>query len=213
MATLLSLTHALHRRLRTVLGVPRFPGVFVAHNADIEIGPGAVNIGAGSHIAERTLISTKDGGSITLGKRCEIQRGALLLAYGGEITPGRECSVNPCSILYGHGGLTIGDGVRIAAHTVIIPANHRFDDPERPLRRQPLSKKGIRIEDDVWIGTGVRVLDGVVIGRGAVIAAGAVVTRDVPPYSVNAGVPSRVIGQRPQPAARTSKHISSRIPN
>jgi carbonic anhydrase/acetyltransferase-like protein (isoleucine patch superfamily) len=209
MTTLLTLTHALHRRLRTLLGAPRFPGVFVAHNADIDVGRGAVHIAAGSQIAELALVSTKDGGTITLGERCDIQRGALLLAYGGTITLGCECSVNPYSILYGHGGLTIVDGVRIAAHTVIIPANHRFDDPERPLRHLSLSKKGIRIEDDVWIGTGVRVLDGVVIGRGAVVAAGAVVTRDVPPYSINAGVPSRVIGQRPRPAALHAGQNSS----
>lgn len=181
-------------------GGPGFPDVFVAHNANIEIGRGAVHIGPGSHIAEMTLVSTEYGGTITLGERCEIQRGALLLSYGGSITLGRECSVNPYSILYGHGGLTIGDGVRIAGHTVIIPANHRFDDPERPLRHQPLSKKGIRIDNDVWIGAGVRVLDGVTIGQGAVIAAGAVVTHDVSPYTVNAGVPSRIIGQRPQRA-------------
>lgn len=209
MTTLLSLTHALHRRLRTLLGAPRFPAVFVAHNADIDVGGGTVHIAAGSQIAELALISTKGGGTITLGERCEIQRGALLLAYGGAITLGRECSVNPYSILYGHGGLTIGDGVRIAAHTVIIPANHRFDDPERPLRHQPLSKRCIRIEDDVWIGTGVRVLDGVVISRGAVVGAGAVVTHDVPPYTVNAGVPSRVIGQRQRQAAHAAEKNSS----
>ncbi|MCK7515996.1 MAG: acyltransferase [Desulfobacterales bacterium] len=78
----------------------------------------------------------------------------------------------PIQYYTGDGGLTIGNNVRIAAHTVIIPANHVFDDVNIPIRKQGLSKKGIVIEDDVWIGSGVKILDGVVIGKGCVIGAG-----------------------------------------
>jgi acetyltransferase-like isoleucine patch superfamily enzyme len=56
--------------------------------------------------------------------------------------------------------------------------------------------KGIIIHDDVWIGTGARILDGVEIGEGCVVAAGAVVNKSVPPYSVVAGVPARIIKKR-----------------
>jgi acetyltransferase-like isoleucine patch superfamily enzyme len=52
------------------------------------------------------------------------------------------------------------------------------------------------IEDDCWLGTGVKVLDGVTIGQGSVVGAGAVVTKDIPPYSVAVGIPSKVIAQR-----------------
>jgi len=52
------------------------------------------------------------------------------------------------------------------------------------------------IEDDVWLGYGAIVLTGVTIGRGCVVAAGSMVTRDIPPYSIVAGVPARVIGAR-----------------
>lgn len=52
------------------------------------------------------------------------------------------------------------------------------------------------IEDDVWLGYGTIVLTGVTVGRGSVVAAGSVITRDVPPYSIAAGVPARVIGKR-----------------
>lgn len=52
------------------------------------------------------------------------------------------------------------------------------------------------IEDDVWLGYSTIVLTGVTVGRGSVVAAGSVVTRDIPPYSIAAGVPAKVIGKR-----------------
>jgi len=52
------------------------------------------------------------------------------------------------------------------------------------------------IESDCWIGFGAVVLSGVRVGRGSIIAAGAVVTKDVPPYSIVAGVPARVVSAR-----------------
>lgn len=81
----------------------------------------------------------------------------------------------------------------IAAHTVIIPADHEYGDLETPIMYQEEIRKGIKIEDDVWIGCGVRILDGVVIGKGSVVGAGSVVTRSVPPFSVVVGVPAKVI--------------------
>ena len=55
---------------------------------------------------------------------------------------------------------------------------------------------GIKIMNDVWIGTGVRILDGVTIGRGSVIGAGSVVTKSIPDYSVAVGAPAKVIKKR-----------------
>ena len=51
----------------------------------------------------------------------------------------------------------------------------------------------IVIGDKVWIGANATVLPGVTIGKGAIVAAGAVVTRDVPPNTIVAGVPARVV--------------------
>jgi len=95
-----------------------------------------------------------------------------------------------------NGGVTIGNCVRLAAQTIIVAANHVFEDPERPIKRPRIECIGITIEDDVWIGAGVRVLDGVKVGRGSVIAAGAVVTRDVDPYSIVCWRPSQARGTR-----------------
>ena len=140
--------------------------------------------------------SEKYNPSITIGNNTHLASFAVIDAQGGFVKIGENCSVNPFCILYGHGGLEIGNGVRIAAKTTIIPANHRFDRIDIPQYKQSLIKKGIKIEDDVWIGTNVTILDGVTIHRGSVVGGGAVVTKDIPPYSVAVGVPAKVIKRR-----------------
>lgn len=67
---------------------------------------------------------------------------------------------------------------------------------ELPIREQGVTREGIIIEDDCWLGSGVKVLDGVTIGKGCVIGANSVVTKDIPPYSVAVGAPARVIKKR-----------------
>lgn len=117
----------------------------------------------------------------------------MLIPYGGEITIGNDFSLNPYSVLYGQGGLKIGNDVRIAAGCVIIPSNHIFSDVSKPIRLQKLSKLGITIEDDVWLGANVTVLDGAHISTGCVIAAGAVVRGKTEPYGIYGGVPAKLI--------------------
>lgn len=162
----------------------------VGELAQIRVGPG-VSIGDGARLV------CSPGGSITLGAGTNIQPRAYLdTGKGGHIKLGERNSVNPYCVIYGHGGLSTGAFVRIAAHTVIIPANHVYDDPNVPIARQGLRKQGITIGDDVWIGAGCEILDGVTVGNGAVIAAGSVVNRSVEPFTVVGGVPARVLKRR-----------------
>jgi acetyltransferase-like isoleucine patch superfamily enzyme len=83
---------------------------------------------------------------------------------------------------------------------------------DRPIRDQGVTNKGIVIDDDVWVGSNVTFLDGVHVGTGCVIGAGAVVTKDLPPYSVAAGVPARVIDNRRQPKKQTPYAESDSLP-
>lgn len=160
-----------------------------------------VTVGHGAIVMPGAKVSRELGGTIAIGPRSVIHPGAMLLSYGGFIRLGTHCSVNPYSVLYGHGGLVIGDNVRIAAHCVIIPANHGTALDGGPIGDQPLGKRGIHIGNDVWLGAGVRVLDGTVIGDGCVVAAGAVVRGELEPRSIYGGVPARLLGRRKPKAA------------
>jgi acetyltransferase-like isoleucine patch superfamily enzyme len=160
------------------------------------IDRGKVRIGADPRIARGVRFNVKCGGTITLGARCRLHAGSILAPSGGYIELGDDCSLNPYSILYGHGGLKIGNGVRIAAHTVIIPSNHGFDDLTQPIFQQRSGGKGVVIEDDVWIGANCTILDGVRIAKGCVIGAGSVVSKSTEPLGIYGGVPARLIKTR-----------------
>lgn len=154
-----------------------------------------IHIGQDTQIGPGARLDAQDG-RIEIGQRCWIHPGVLILSYGGTISMGNDCTINPYSILYGHGGLKLGDGVRIAAHCVIIPSNHITTDTEIPIYQQGLTKMGITIGDDVWIGAHATILDGVKIGNGSIIAAGSVVKDDVPAFTIFGGVPARLLKER-----------------
>lgn len=136
------------------------------------------------------------GGVIRLKEYCVVDTGVILRAYGGYIEIGERCTIGPYSVLYGGGSLIIGNCVRIAPQVMIVAANHVFMECEQLIIEQGMSTKGIRIDDDVWIGAGAKILDGVVVGKGTVVGAGAVVTKSTEPYSIVVGVPARTVGSR-----------------
>lgn len=156
---------------------------------------------AGATVGDQTVIDEnavlkRDGGSIVIGRNCQIHRDVQLLAYGGNIKIGDDCSINPGCILYGHGGLKIGNHVRIAALCVMVPANHNFNDAKILIKDQGESRQGIVIGNDVWIGAHVTILDGVNVADGSVIGAGAVVTKSTEALGIYVGNPARLVRRR-----------------
>jgi len=88
----------------------------------------------------------------------------------------------------------IGEHCMLANGCFVSDANHRFDDPEKPITWQGFQSKGpTRIGDNSWLGANVVVTSGVSIGERCVIGANSVVTHDVAPFSIAAGMPARVI--------------------
>ena len=91
------------------------------------------------------------------------------------------------------GPVKIGSHVNLAQGITVTALNHNFNDAEKRIDEQGVSTNPVTIEDDVWVGANAVILPGVTIGNHCVVAAGAVVTKDVPPHSLVAGVPAKVI--------------------
>ena len=91
------------------------------------------------------------------------------------------------------GPVEIGSHVNLAQGITVTALNHNFDNTEKRIDEQGVSTNPVTIEDDVWVGANAVILPGVTIGNHCVVAAGAVVTKDVPPHSLVAGVPAKVI--------------------
>lgn len=108
-----------------------------------------------------------------------------------RISIGSFCNINKHCVLDGRGTLIIGNNVDIANDVHIWTEQHDYNSPHFTAVASP-----VVIKDYVWIASRATVLPGVTLGQGAVVACGAVVTKDVPDYSVVAGVPARVIGKR-----------------
>ena len=88
----------------------------------------------------------------------------------------------------------IGSHCMFANGCFVTDANHRFDRPDLPVTWQGFDSNGpTLIGDDVWCGANVVVTSGVTIGRRCVIGANSVVTDDLPPFSIAAGAPARVL--------------------
>ena len=91
------------------------------------------------------------------------------------------------------GPVDIGNHVNLAQGITVTALNHNFSDTNKRIDEQGVSTNSVTIEDDVWVGANAVILPGVTIGENCVVAAGAVVTKDVPPHSLVAGVPAKVI--------------------
>jgi acetyltransferase-like isoleucine patch superfamily enzyme len=156
----------------------------------------AISIDRPCAISRKAEISTCFGGSIIIGKKSEIHNGAIINTYGGNISIGEQCSINPYTIIYGNGGVKIGESVRIASHCSIISFSHNNDLLDQDIMSQGLTKKGIIIENNVWIGSGSRILDGVVIKSGCIIGAGSVVTKSTERNCIYVGTPAKLLRVR-----------------
>lgn len=120
---------------------------------------------------------------------------SLYAENSSRLTIGDHFSVN-CRVMIDasdNGEVEIGRDVSIGPNVVIRASNHNYKSRGLPINKQGHSGGKIVIGDDVWIGSNCVILPGAVIGEGSVIGAGAVVNKIIPPYSLAAGVPAKVI--------------------
>jgi acetyltransferase-like isoleucine patch superfamily enzyme len=152
---------------------------------------------------------------ITFGDRVTVGRFAIIrgsrqygaAALGEGLLVGNNSNIGPYCYIGCSGGIRIGNNVMMAPRVSIFAENHNFEDVMLTLKEQGIKRAPVIIEDDCWIASHSVILAGVTIGRGSVVAAGSVVTKSMPPYSIIAGVPARVIKSRAQDAAPSVANV------
>ena len=118
----------------------------------------------------------------------------VYLGSPGAVSIGKDCQINEYAFLQ---GAIIGNNVMIAPYVALI-ANKKEVNTTDVLMSTVKKEKGLKviIEDDVWIGRSAIIMPGIKIGKGSIVGAGSVVTKDVEPFSVVGGVPSKLIKKR-----------------
>lgn len=129
----------------------------------------------------------------TMGNYSVIEDYAIINNAVGDIVIGNHTRVGLGNTIIGP--VTIGDNVHLAQNVVISGLNHNFEEVDKTIAEQGVSTKHVIVENDIWIGANSVILPGTRIGEHVIIGAGSVVTKDVPPYSVAAGNPARVVKQ------------------
>lgn len=133
------------------------------------------------------------GNNVGIGAYSRIVVSTSLNQLGEYIKIGNNVGIGEFAYLGGAGGLEIGNDCIVGQYLSCHPENHNYNDVNIPYRHQGVTRKGIKIGNNCWIGSKVTILDGVTIGNNCVIAAGSVVTKSMPANSVIGGVPAKVL--------------------
>ena len=189
----IALRSAFYRRILGEAG----RGVTIGRSVTLR-GPGRIHLEAGVALDDYVQLATREtSSSLRVGAGTLLARGTIIHARGGTVEIGPESSLGTHCRLGTTGHLRIGRYALLAAGCFIGGEDHPVDDPSTPMvKTSVISKGGVTIGDDVWMGFRATVLDGVTVGAGAVIGAHALVTDDIPPGAIAVGAPARVVRYR-----------------
>ena len=136
--------------------------------------------------------------------KAEMKKGANIrihptasLRCGRNIRIGENSHINQYCCIWAskNSKIILGDNLLMGPGVKIFSSNHGTSK-DKIMNQQGWVEKDIIIGNDVWIGANAVILPGIKINDGVIIAAGAVVTKDIPPYSIVAGVPAKPIKER-----------------
>lgn len=163
--------------------------------------------GTGQEFVRQTYVNLKDGSDrndIIIGDHAMIT-GILISQNHGKIKLGAYTFLRECSVIGSVKSVTIGDYTSIADYVVIMDNNNHPVNPQDRLIKSSTNKSSpyrywrhsiaapILIGRNVWIGSFSRICKGVTIGDNSIVASNSVVTKDVPPNTIVAGNPARVV--------------------
>lgn len=200
------------RGMKLLLRGKKFSVLFLGRNSRIR-GLNKIKWGKFVQVGDHVSINAYGTEGLTLGDYSWIGSFSCLKVSFGLNDPGKfirigkRVGLGEYAHLGGAGGLEIGDDCIIGPYLSCHPENHNFNDPNELIRLQGVTRKGIFIGKNCWIGAKVTVLDGVTIGDNCIIAAGAVITKDMPADSVIGGVPAKIIRKRNADDLRTRIRI------
>ena len=149
--------------------------------------------GKNSVIRSRVRLDNLPFNKFHLGEKSLIEDYTVINNQIGDVIIGKNTLIGLSNVIIGP--VHIGDNVMLAQNVAISGLNHNYVNVNLSIRDQDVYSGLIIIEDDVWVGVNAVIVPSVRIGKHAIVAAGAVVTRSVPPYSLVAGNPAKVLKQ------------------
>jgi acetyltransferase-like isoleucine patch superfamily enzyme len=161
-----------------------------------------ISAGRTLFIGDNVLINALSKNGVQFGNNVSIHNNTIIDCTGGirsigeGLIIGDNVGISPNCFIQVRGTVQIGNNVLLGPGVKLFSESHNFEDPEKFINEQGETRKGVIIEDGVWVGSDVTILDGVTIGANAVIAAKSLINRDVPPFSIVAGIPAKVIKYR-----------------
>ena len=137
---------------------------------------------------------------LEIGNNCVIEDNVRLRSGGpwqkGIIKISDDCFIGFGTQVNVGSEFNVGHSSMIAPGCIFSDANHNFDSTKTPIKSQGAIYKPIKIDADVWVGTGSIVLSGVVLGNGCIVGAGSLVNKNLYAHTINAGIPAKEIGKR-----------------
>lgn len=149
--------------------------------------------GKGAVIRWKARLDVFPWNRFEMGKLTTIEDFALVNNGSGAVILGDFVRIGVGSSVLGP--VTMGNGSGLGQNVFVSGFNHGYEDAGKNSSLQPLVIRPVVIEEEAHIGANSVILPGIRIGRRSQIGAGSVVTKDVPPFSVAAGNPARVIKQ------------------
>jgi acetyltransferase-like isoleucine patch superfamily enzyme len=180
-------------RTHKLVSIGRFVTLTAKKNMKLSTG---VSIGNFCSVDALGIDGISMGAATSIGAFSLIKVSGSLISLGQGIHIGANVGIGEFAHIGGAGGVVIGDNTIAGAYLSIHPENHIFSDKTMLIREQGVTRKGIVIGSNCWLGAKVTVLDGCVIGNGCVVAAGAVVKGVFPDNVVIGGVPARILKER-----------------